>query len=62
MFFKLFCSACSHTSCFILVLSVGGCHAEVLRHLVDSLSHRSESSKLPFTVMVPLGPGILSTR
>jgi hypothetical protein len=26
------------------------------------LSHIFESSKLPFTVMIPLGPGILSTR
>jgi hypothetical protein len=33
----LFCSACSRTSCFILVLSVGGCHAKVLRHLVELL-------------------------
>jgi hypothetical protein len=30
--------------------------------LWNSLSHISESLKLPFTVIIPLGPGILSTR
>jgi hypothetical protein len=30
--------------------------------LWNSLSHRSDSSKLPFIVIIPLGPGILSTR
>jgi hypothetical protein len=30
--------------------------------LWNSLLHRSESLKLPFTVIIPLGPGILSTR
>jgi hypothetical protein len=29
--------------------------------LWNSLSNRSESSKLHFTVIIPLGPGILST-
>jgi hypothetical protein len=37
MFFELFCSACSRTSCFIFVFSVGGYHAEVLRYLVELL-------------------------
>jgi hypothetical protein len=30
--------------------------------LWNSLSHRSESSKLHFTIIIPLGPSILSTR
>jgi hypothetical protein len=28
--------------------------------LWNSLSHRSDTSKLPFTVMISFGPGILS--
>jgi hypothetical protein len=45
-----------------LSLAYSAIMPKVYTILLTSLSQVSDTSKLPFTVMIPLGPGILSTR